>query len=128
MAERFSRVALDIYFKVWGRKFMRTATVRVGELYPDQTMEEAIDILKIVRNSIQNLISESHIRIMRSLIEITNVIGLKLLQRTLKMQSQLDDVRALRTPQTQGYFFGFLAPAADWLFKIKRQRSQNLTN
>ena len=92
---------------------MRTATVRVGELYPDQTMEEAIDILKIVRNSIQNLIGESHIRIMRSLIEITNVIGLKLLQRTLKMQSQLDDVRALRTPQTQGYFFGFLAPTAD---------------
>ena len=92
---------------------MRTATVRVGELYPDQTMEEAIDILKIVRNSIQNLIGESHIRIMRSLIEITNVIGLKLLQRTLKMQSQLDDVRALRTPRTQGYFFGFLAPTAD---------------
>ena len=44
------------------------------------------------------------------------------------MQSQLDDVRALRTTQTQGYFFGFLAPAADLLVKIERQRSQNSTN
>ena len=79
MAERFSRVAMDIYFTVSGRKFMRTATVRVGELHPDQTMEEAIDILKIVQSSIQNFIGESHIRIMRSLIEIPNVIGLKLL-------------------------------------------------
>lgn len=107
---------------------MRTVTVRVGELYPDQTMEEAIDILKMVRSSIQNLIGESHIRIMRGLIKITNVIGLKLLQRTLKMQSQLDDVRALRNTRTQGYFFGYLAPAADWLVKIERQRSQNLTS
>ena len=37
---------------------MRTVTVRVGELYPDQTMEEAIDILKMVRSSIQNLIGD----------------------------------------------------------------------
>ena len=107
---------------------MRTVTVRVGELYPDQTMEEAIGILKMVRSSIQNLIGESHIRIMRGLIKITNVIGLKLLQRTLKMQSQLDDVRALRNTRTQGYFFDYLAPAADWLVKIERQRSQNLTS
>ena len=57
---------------------MRTVTVRVGELYPDQTMEEAIDILKMVRSSIQNLICESHIKIMRGLIKITNVIVLKL--------------------------------------------------
>ena len=85
MAERFSRAAIDIYFTVSGRKFMRTVTVRVGELHPDQTMEEAIGILKMVRSSIQNLIGESYIRIMRGLIKITNVIGLKLLQRTLKM-------------------------------------------
>ena len=57
---------------------MRTVTVRVGELYPDQTMEEAIDIFKMVRSSIQNLIGESYIRIMRGLIKITNVIVLKL--------------------------------------------------
>ena len=48
---------------------MRKVTVRFGELYPDQTMEEAIDILKMVRSSIQNLIGESHIRIMRGLIK-----------------------------------------------------------
>ena len=57
---------------------MSTVTVRVGELHPDQTMEEAIDILKMVRSSIQNLIGESYIRIMRGLIKITNVIVLKL--------------------------------------------------
>ena len=84
MAERFSRVALDIYFKVWGRKFMRTATVRVGELYPDQTMEEAIDILKMVRSSIQNLICESHIKIMRGLIKITHAIGLKVIAKDIE--------------------------------------------
>ena len=84
MAERFSRAAIDIYFAVSGRKFMRTVTVRVGELYPDQTMEEAIDILKMVRSSIQNLIGESHIRIMRGLIKITNVIGLKVIAKDIE--------------------------------------------
>ena len=84
MAERFSRAAIDIYFTVSGRKFMRTVTVRVGELHPDQTMKEAIDILKMVRSSIQNLICESHIKIMRGLIKITNVIGLKVIAKDIE--------------------------------------------
>ena len=63
---------------------MRTVTVRVGELHPDQTMKEAIDILKMVRSSIQNLICESHIKIMRGLIKITNVIGLKVIAKDIE--------------------------------------------
>ena len=84
MAEPFSRAAIDIYFTVSGRKFMRTVTVRIGELHPDQTMKEAIDILKMVRSSIQNLICESHIKIMRGLIKITNVIGLKVIAKDIE--------------------------------------------
>tara|TARA_B110000093_G_scaffold69138_1_gene75070 strand:+ start:262 stop:471 length:210 start_codon:yes stop_codon:yes gene_type:complete len=63
---------------------MRTVTVRVGELHPDQTMEEAIDILKMVRSSIQNLICESHIKIMRGLIKITHAIGLKVIAKDIE--------------------------------------------